>query len=161
MRKFLLTAISAIVLLVDSSAYYPTTSGCIGKDAPNFTVTNDSATIEIKKLNGHYVLLSFWSSIDPKSRIANKTYNDLIAATNSNVEYVAVNFDPSSKVFDEIVKIDDLNTATQFHIDSNTLSTIWDNYNLRDGYISILINPNGKIVEQNPSVENIKAIAAI
>ena len=40
------------------------------------------------------------------------------------VEYVAVNFDPSSKVFEEIVKIDDLNADNQFHINGSNMPVV-------------------------------------
>ena len=53
MRKFLLTAIGAAVLLIVLSANYPASTGFnIGDEAPNFSVSNNDKEVEMQKLHG-------------------------------------------------------------------------------------------------------------
>ena len=161
MRKFLLTAIGAAVLLIVLSANYPASTGfSIGDEAPNFSVSNNNdKEVEMQKLHGEYVLLSFWSSTDPQSRIANKAYNDFVVEEDSKIEYVAVNLDPSSNVFKEIVKLDQLDADKQFHIERN--SSLMEAYGLRGGCVSLLIDPKGEIVAQNPTLDEVKKLANV
>lgn len=157
MKKFLLAVVGAVMLLIIPSAYYPTDS-IVGEVAPNFEVSNDNKAVEIDKLRGRYILLSFWSSTDPKSRLANKAYNDIMTGEKNMVEYVAVNFDPSSKVFEEIVKIDDLNADNQFHINGSSMPVVGEDYGLHGNFVSFLIAPDGEIIAQNPSANDVKAL---
>ena len=158
MKKFLLTVASALVLLLVVPSAYSPTDTIIGKDAPNFEVVNGNRVVEIEKLKGRYILLSFWSSVDPKSRLANKAYNDVAADETAAMEYVAINLDPSAKVFEEIVKIDGLNALNQFRPKADNTSLIEDGYGLRGGFVSFLINPKGEVVAQDPSIDEIKAL---
>lgn len=155
MKKFLLMAVGVIMLLVVSSAYYPAVSdSLVGADAPNLELVNNYAEFDLRESDGEYVLLSFWSSTDPQSRIANKSYDGSLGKTDKNVKYVAVNLDPSTGVFEEIVKIDKLNASSQYHVDGDWSAVLGD-YNLRQGYVSYLINPSGVIVAQNPTIEDV------
>ncbi len=160
MRKVLFTVISAVVLLIAPSAYSPATAdSLIGDDAPNFAIANDSASIELKNMRGRYVLLSFWSSTDAESRIANKAYNDFaVSGKGNSIEFVSVNFDPSTMVFKEIMKIDKLEASHLFHVASNSTSALNEQYNLRSGYMSLLINPKGEVIAQNPTTEEIQTL---
>lgn len=148
-------AVGVIMLLVVSSAYYPAASdSLVGSDAPNLELVNNYAEFDLRESDGEYVLLSFWSSNDPQSRIANKSYDGSLGKTDKNVKYVAVNLDPSTGVFEEIVKIDKLNASSQYHVDGDWSAVLGD-YNLRQGYVSYLINPSGVIVAQNPTIEDV------
>ena len=160
MRKFLLTAIGAALLLIVLSADYPASSGfSIGDTVPGFSVSNDSNEVEMQQLRGEYVLLSFLTSTNPQSRIANKTYNDFVAGQEGGIEYVAVNFDPSSNVFNEIVKIDGLDACKQFHVERN--SALMESYSLRGGCVSLLIAPQGEVVAQNPTLDEVKNVMGV
>ena len=160
MKKFLLAVVSAAVLLIVPSAHYPTSANSlVGDDVPDLAVSNGNKSVKIGELRGSYLLLSFWSSTDPESRIANKAYNDLFLTENCNVKYVAINLDPSSTVFSEIVKIDNLDAVNQFYIDNASKLSVSEDFNLRSGYVSLLISPEGEVIAQNPSVDYIKSIA--
>ena len=81
-----------------------------------------------------------------------------MAEETAAMEYVAINLDPSAKVFEEIVKIDGLNAINQFRPKADNTSLIEDGYGLRSGFVSFLINPKGEVVAQDPSIDEIKAL---
>ena len=101
------------------------------------------------------MLVSFWSSTDAESRIATIAY-DRLARNHAEMEFVAVNYDPSAAVFDKIVKIDALAAESQFRDAEGSASGIFKAYNLENGYCAMLISPEGKIVAVNPSAETIE-----
>ena len=149
-----------MMLLIVPSAYYPNDT-IVGENAPNFEVANNDKVVELDKLRGRYVLLAFWSSTDPESRLANKAFNDLMMEEKGVLEYVAVNFDPSSKVFEEIVKIDALDATNQFHINGSNMPIVGESYGLHGNFMSYLIAPDGEIIAQNPSAHDVKVLVEV
>ena len=148
-------AVGVIMLLVVSSAYYPAGSdSLVGADAPDLELVNKYDEFSLKEFKGDYVLLSFWSSTDPRSRIANKAYNDFAGKRADDLKYVSVNFDPSSGVFEELIKVDGLSGSNQYHIDGMK-NRIFSDYNLRQGYASYLVAPDGVVVAMNPTVDEL------
>ncbi|MGN0214593.1 MAG: TlpA family protein disulfide reductase [Muribaculaceae bacterium] len=152
MKKALLAIVTFAILLISTSANSTkTTDSRIGYLAPVFSVSNSDTTLSLQQMQGKYVLLTFWSSDDAESRISNIRYNRM-AGKNSKVQHLAVNFDRSAKVFNEVALIDNLDYGTQFHIDSNNQSTIKKEYRIKSkGLRTLLINPEGEIVSENPS----------
>ena len=152
MRKALLAFATLAILLVFSSAYSTKTiDSRVGYLAPVFSVSNNDTTMSLQQMKGKYVLLTFWSSADADSRISNIHYNR-IASTNSKVQHLAVNYDRSANVFNEVAKLDNLALGTQFHDNEGSKSTIHENYRNDKKRISTsLINPEGEIISENPT----------
>ena len=59
----------------------------------------------------------------------------------------------------EIVKLDQLDADKQFHIERN--SSLMEAYGLRGGCVSLLIDPQGEIVAQNPTLDEVKKLANV
>ena len=162
MKKILYAFIVVAAVFLFSSAYTPANTGTrVGQDAAGFAVTNDSNAINLQSLRGSYVLISFWSSTDANSRIANKKYNDIASSDNAQFNYVAVNFDPSENVFDEITDIDKLHKPAQFHADNGEKSVLFEKYRLDEGYKSYLVNPDGVIIAENPTESDLIKLTRI
>ncbi len=162
MKKFLYAFSVVAAVFFFSSAYSPENAGTrVGSDAAGFAVTNDSNAISLQSLRGSYVLISFWSSTDANSRIANKMYNDFALNDNVQLNYVAVNFDPSENVFDEITNIDKLHKPAQFHVNNGEKSVFFEKYRLDEGYKSYLVNPDGVIIAENPTESDLIKLTRI
>ncbi|MGM9804712.1 MAG: TlpA family protein disulfide reductase [Muribaculaceae bacterium] len=152
MKKALLAIVTFAILLIFPSAYSSKTiDSRIGYQAPNFTVSNSDTAVSLQMMRGKYVLLTFWSSDDANSRISNIHYNR-VASNNSKVQHLAVNYDRSEKVFDQVTLIDNLLHGTQFHDNQGSESTLHKTYRINEkGYRTVLINPHGEIISENPS----------
>ena len=162
MKKTLLAALAfASLFVVFASARYATPADSrLGGKAPGFALAEgDSATTRLQDYCGKYVLLTFWSSTDPQSRIANIKY-DRATRADSTIAYVAINYDPSGAVYSEIVKRDSLAEASQHHDSAGTASRIYKAYGLTDGFTSVLIAPTGRIVAVDPAPGELAGIAA-
>ena len=152
MKKTLLAVAAIAMLLVFSSAYNAKViDSRVGYQAPNFTVSNADTTVSLQDLKGDYVLLTFWSSADAQSRISNMHY-DRIAGASSNLQHIAVNYDRSALVFGEVSKIDNLQNGSQFFDAEGHESQLHKTYRISSmGYRTLLIDPNGEIISENPS----------
>ena len=154
-KQLLLIVIAAFIFIFTSARYETPADSRIGYTAPGFSVEKDGNKVELQKLRGAYVLVSFWSSTDAESRIATIAY-DRLARNHAEMEFVAVNYDPSAAVYNEIVKNDALAAESQFRDAEGSASGIFKAYNLENGYCAMLISPEGKIVAVNPSAETIE-----
>lgn len=129
-----------------------------GYTAPEIEmVKNDSTDITLDKLRGKYVLVNFWDSGSALSRIAAGEYDKFSRSTaNNKFKLLSINTDDNKKLFHEIVKNDNLDSSTQFHIDEVSTKNTWKEYRLEQGFSSYLIDPQGKIVAVNPSVSTLE-----
>ncbi len=156
MRKSLLTIVtSALFLFLTTSAYNPSTAAArIGYRAPHLAV--DKAQIE--DTNGKYVLVTFWSTSNPDSRISNRQY-DRACGTDGKVRHISVNLDRSGGVYDMTCRLDSLNPSSQFHCDSLQQQNVVREWRLdASGYRSFLVDASGKIVAINPTVQMLREV---
>ncbi len=133
-----------------------------GFDAPQLTLTNcaDSSEIELSGIKGRYLLVNFWAASDAESRITAHRFDRFKAATpDERLCLLQVNLDRSTRLFREIVRRDRLNAAQQFTVTARNESSVEHTFNLESGMQSYLIDPDGKIIAVNPSIETVaKAI---
>ncbi|MDE5649919.1 MAG: peroxiredoxin family protein [Duncaniella sp.] len=129
-----------------------------GYTAPEIEmVSNDSTDISLDKLRGKYVLVNFWDSGSAISRIAAGEYDRFLRnSTDNNFKLLSINTDENKNLFHEIVKNDNLDTSTQFHIGEVKTKNTKKDYRLEQGFSSYLIDPQGKIVAVNPSVTTLE-----
>ncbi len=146
----------ALVLLF-SSAFNPVETGLKeGKQAPKLYVENTAGKVTLQELKGQYVLLNFWAGYDAMSRMQNVRFaREIDKAGLENISLVSVSFDTNRKVFEETIKRDGLNAATQFYDKDGSRSDIFDNYRLNKGFASYLISPEGVIIAKNPDPEHL------
>lgn len=158
MKKTLLTIVMACLFVIFFTAYSSNPSqGKLGYVAPNFSIENESGRIELQQLKGRYVLLSFWSSADAESRIANIQY-DRMLRNMDGVDYVAVNFDRSLELYKELLKNDGLAKNSQFYDQDGERSDLYSRYQLGRGMRTLLLDRKGRIVAENPSLMVLREI---
>ncbi len=130
-----------------------------GYTAPEIEmIHNDSVNISLANLRGKYVLVNFWDSSNAISRIATGEYDRFLRRGNTNHPFalLSVNTDSDPNMFHEIIKKDSLEGSTQFHITDIKTKNMKSDYRLDHGFSSYLINPEGKIIAINPSVETLE-----
>lgn len=154
MTKSLFTLATLAILLVFTSAYYTTPAdGRVGYLAPSLTVTTAEGTQSLSQLRGNYVVVTFWSSIQPESRIDNM--QQARAARLNGMKHVSVNMDESDAMYAQLVTIDRLNSALQWHCDSASQEKVRRIWRQESGFCSFLIDPEGRIVKKDPTPEDL------
>jgi len=152
MKKFLApVAIIALVTLFMSARYVTPADSRTGFQAPNFTVANAQGALSLQELRGNYTLVTFWSSTDAQSRLANRQYDRLTASTDGHVRHLAVNLDPSEGVFTQLVTLDGLDSNAQYHAQGDEAQHLAQVWRLDSGYNSYLVDPDGTIIAINPN----------
>lgn len=158
-KKFMIAALLAVMIVASSGMgrrMPEIKSGCL---SPELVIADSVHCVDISSYRGSYVLISFWSSTDAPSRVAVKAYDTAVRNRSvAGLHHVSVNFDDSKELFEAIVKADRLDAAAQFNATGKTAESIIANFNLRNGYGSLLIDPDGKIAAINPDVSNLTAI---
>ena len=156
MKKTLMLIAAACVVVISLTSYNLNPTGNrLGYIAPNFTAENDMMRFELQQSKGNYVLLTFWSSVDAESRIANVQYDRAVKEL-EGVEFISVNFDRSYGVYREMLKIDGVNTAKQFYDCKGEDGNLYLLYGLKRGMKSLLLDKTGKVVAENPNVNDLR-----
>lgn len=161
MKKTMIIIVLFAVLLISVSAYTGRVyEAAEGYKAPVVTLTKgDSSEVCLTDLKGRYVLLSFWASTDIQSRLSAASYNDVAASFDEErFCLLAVNLDRSERLFREIVRRDNLSAETQYHVSVGDAARLSADYHLADGLGSFLIDPEGRVVAKNPSVQTLTQI---
>ena len=77
----------------------------VGYQAPNFIIhTGSDSEISLQQYRGKAVIVTFWSSADAESRLAN--LRDQSEAKRRGIAHLSVNLDRSSKLCQQISNID-------------------------------------------------------
>ncbi len=152
-------ALLASTLLVSSAFNEPTFSPEPGALAPFISVSNDSGNVALEQMRGDYVLLSFWSSDDAQSRINCNYYAQWAKQHCGSIRHMAVNFDSDSTLFEEIVAIDALDAANQYNVTGDTASRIIRDYRLSEGFGTLLIDPEGRVIAANPKLNALNSLS--
>ena len=98
----------------------------------------------------NYVLVQFWAAYEPYSRVWNTQMHNVITQSGiDNLQLVSISLDENKAVFDGIVKVDNLNKATQFNELKGQNSDLYKAYQLKNGFGNWLIDSNGIIVARN------------
>lgn len=130
-----------------------------GDKAPALRVENSNGAIDLNDCKGEYVLLTFWSTSDAQSRSDCNVYSAWFEKnSHENVRHISINFDYERILFDEIVRLDKLDATTQFNVQGLTATRLQEDYNLQEGYGSVLIDRDGRIKRFNPSVSELSSL---
>lgn len=161
-KNILIAALVAFMIVASSGMSRRMPDIRVGAPVPDLVIDDDARCLDLGKLRGSYVLLSFWSSSDAPSRVAVKNYDTWLRHLSAKVEkpvrHVSVNFDESEELFRAIVRADHLDKHAQYNASGSLAESIIANFNLREGYGSLLIDPDGNIVAINPGISNLTAI---
>lgn len=164
MKKTMMFIVVFAVLIIFVSAYTnKVVDAKEGYIAPALTINYDETTVNLNELKGKYVLLSFWASIDAKSRVACNEYTTFEKNVQNKERFclLSVNFDRNERLFREIVRRDNLNAKTQFNVQGDDAKEIKGTYHLNDGYKTFLIDPIGRIIATNPSTTKLNEILSL
>lgn len=161
MRKFLAAFILLCVFVFGATAFKTDNSSAAykpGTKIPAFVVENASGRVVIGETDAKYTLLLFWNSHDASARIDCKHF-DLLFKNNDSLssacDFVAVNLDESSVIFEEIVKCDALAPDNQFHVKAGHIDRVREIYHLAEGFNTVLLDSEGMIVALNPGENDI------
>lgn len=155
MNKTLITIVTVALMLLTSARYTTPSDGRVGYQAPNLSLSNTATSVQLQDFRGQYVVVTFWSSAQPASRIANAKLSTA-TANNSEVAYIAVNMDRSRGLFEQLIAVDNLDGKAQFHIDLDSQEQVMQSWRQNGGdFSSFLIDPQGKILKQNPTPADI------
>ncbi len=145
------------VLVISVSAYSERVfEAAEGYNAPSMTIENSDTTLSLADIKGRYVIVTFWSSADADSRLRAYRYDEAAKLLpQERFCLLSVNFDRSERLFREIVRRDNLSAENHIHVDGSQANRIIHDYRLTEGFKSLLIDPKGRIVAMNPSIETL------
>ena len=159
MKKAITFIACFMFLVLTLSAFTDTaTAPVVGYRAPAIHLGNDgkkSSLLDAHK--GEYVLVTFWSSGDAASRIRCNEYTALADGDN-RLEHIAVNFDSTATLFEEVVKLDNLTGIMQYHVEGHEAADINKDYHLDRGLHTFMIDTKGKIIAIDPDAEHVNSL---
>ncbi len=163
-KLFALIAGFVMLLLMTSAFVDKRQEAVLGEKAPALVINSCDGEMSLKSLEGNWVILSFWSAADAQSRMMQ---NDVAAYVRGisdpgkahNLEIVSVNFDRSENLMKEIVRLDNLDENSQFHIeDADEAYALRQAYRMNEGLRTFVINPKGELVAADPTISDLQAI---
>lgn len=156
MNKLVITSVLASISLIGFSGFNTKTAPLVGSYAPDLKIEQNRTriTTALSAFKQGYTLLHFWDSRDASSRF-NAKLIDLATKESTNLNVVSVNLDENMKLYEEIVKVDMLNTSEQYHPIAS-VAKVRKDYKLDKGLKSFLIDANGEIIAINPSIEDLQ-----
>lgn len=151
-------AFFAVLILLASSFTGKVVDATAGYVAPSFELEDNDTVVKIGGVNEKYVLLTFWASNDAGSRIACREYYSLAQNKEyaERLSHIAVNFDRTKRLFEEIVRRDGLCAKTQFYVQGDKAERLKNIYRLDEGFVSLLLDKQGKVIAKNPDTKTLK-----
>ena len=100
-KSYFSIAALLFILIFTSAQYNNSGDASVGQVAPALSIDNASKRFSLQAAHSNYVLVTFWSSANPASRIDNQIYTKSIE-NNSNIKYVAINLDRSEALLKQL-----------------------------------------------------------
>ncbi len=158
MKKPLIFLALLVILAISLSAYTPRVIAPEkGYTVPALSIESNDSVISLSDFRGKYLLLTFWASTDAASRIRCNEYESLVDQ-NAKVRQLSVNLDRNERLFKEIVSNDNLNPAHQHNLSPSKADGVLAEFNLNSTLKTFLIDPEGRIISVNPSLDEIAAL---
>ena len=158
MKKTMLVIVIFVVYLVSVSAHTDRVVDAVeGHTAPFLKVEKNDTIVSLDQFRGKYLLLTFWSSTDAQSRISCKEYSRMFDDCDSKTKFshIAINFDCSERLFEEIVRRDNLNPESQFYAMGDNAAQLMKDYHLQRGFKTLLVDPQGQVIAKNPTIKHL------
>lgn len=131
-----------------------------GSEAPAVEISGESGEVSLAGLRGKYVIVNFWNSADPQSRIDNALYDRAFSCKNSpEVVCISICTDSDREVFAQILKADALQSEHQYFHEDSRLSDLMAEYSPVGTSVAYLIGPDGRVEALNPGVDYVKNLA--
>ena len=159
MKKTTVALASLLIMVLFTSARYTTPADVrIGYQAPSLALTNDGGSMSLAQLRGSYVIVTFWTSAQPQSRIDNLAH-DRLAAANDNLHHISVNIDRSEGLWNTLKRCDSLDENAQFYLPDDRQETVLKAWRQNaDQFSSVLVDPDGVVIAINPTIDELKQI---
>lgn len=185
----ILIAAFAILFTSLSAAVDDRRVAAYGKEAPAVVVERDGSASALEALRGKWVVLSFWSTTDPVSRMTQNRIASIVKSSacearpegngsdaeiefrtpagvysiskQTEVEILSVNFDRSEPLMKEIVKLDNLLESTQARVESQEeIKRLCSAFEMNSGLRSFIIDPSGRLVMADPDEATLRMLLA-
>lgn len=155
-----------VVLLTSSlTSFVDKTTGGLnaGDVAPDFKIeptsnSSENSEFALSQMRGKPVLLTFWASYDPESRMQNIELNRTLKQTNSEVEMVSISFDEYSSIFKETIRMDRINLSNCYLVMEGDESSLFKTYRLNQGFKSFLLDADGIILSSNVTASELPTL---
>lgn len=136
-----------------------------GQKAPDFVIEALAADATVSNLNlkdlnrDGYVLINFWSSTDAVSRVMTGDYDRAVKSIgHDSLTMLSVNFDDNAAMFEEVCRIDGLDSASQVRVNAHDSEMLRSLYHLENGYRALLVDPRGMIVAVDPNPATLSSL---
>ncbi|MBD5232276.1 MAG: redoxin domain-containing protein [Bacteroidales bacterium] len=159
MKSLSIVLAAATLIFLSSAAQTERAEATPGAEAPALQISNAEGMMSLAQQRGKYVIVNFWSSDDPESRIANALYDrEFSKSQASEVNCISVCTDSDRNMFEAIVKTDELQTAHQYFHEDSRLANILADYSRLGINTAYLISPEGRVIAVNPDVDYVKSL---
>lgn len=158
MKKPLIFLALLVILAISLSAYTPRVIAPEkGYTVPALSIESNDSVISLSDFRGKYLLLTFWASTDAASRVRCNEYESLVDQS-AKVCQLSINLDRNERLFKEIVSNDNLNPTHQHNLPPSKADGVLAEFNLSSTLRTFLIDPEGRIISVNPSLDEIAAL---
>lgn len=136
-----------------STGYHP------GETIPNIVLHDlEGNSINLHDYKGKKVVVNFWAAYNAQSRANNVQLHNFLKENNPDVEFVAVSFDTNKTVFEKTLLLDNIDSISHFCDVNGTESKIYEDFQLKKGFKSYLIDETGVITAMNVTPETLKVL---
>lgn len=185
----ILIAAFAILFTSLSAAVDDRRVASYGKEAPAVVVEQHGTPQALETMRGKWVVLSFWSSTDPVSRLTQNRIASIVKSgtqslpdgndgndaeiefqtpagiysigPETKVEVLSVNFDRSEPLMNEVIKLDNLLESTQSRVVSlQEIKRLCQAFEMNDGLRSFIIDPEGRVALADPDEKVLNLLLA-
>ncbi len=131
----------------------------VGDLAPSFTVERvDGTQIQLEQFRGKYVLLTFFDSLDPKSRRELSYLSSIYAAVSDDDRIAIVSLDLAPKHVAARQSLDWNHGIISAFNDAEILNDFGFSYHVQEQLpMTVLVDPDGRIIENRLRGERIQA----
>ncbi|MBR6249415.1 MAG: redoxin domain-containing protein [Muribaculaceae bacterium] len=148
----------ALVVVFTSARYTAPADARVGFQAPTLHLTGEQGEKSLAQYRGQWVLVTFWTSAEPQSRLLNIEHARA-AESGNGFAHVGVNLDRSRGLFNLLVACDNVQGSAQWHVDAHEREQVMNLWRQSDERLtSLLIDPTGKVAAINPSASELKQL---
>ncbi len=156
-KASVLVASVAVLMMSAGSKETRSTEGINPGDlAPRIKFLENSNQFNFQNQPEQCTLLNFWAAYDAESRARNvRMSNEVARSYAGEIAVVSVSLDQNQSIFEETVRIDKLEWATQLQEPMGSASEIYRKYKLNRGFSNFLIDNKGVIIARDVNPEKL------
>ncbi len=168
MKRIYLFFIGLSMLILSSASLLDSNRQvALGKYLPSIALhqNGNNTPRMLDEFKGKWVVLSFWSSTDAASRLNQSLINGYLremkqdTSADEKFEFLSVNFDDSSSLTAELIRVDGLTEGLHFsERDPLKQKDFRSMFRMNEGLRTFLINPEGVLVATDLSVSELHSI---